>query len=885
MFSKIRKHFNIVIIFALFYVVLAILLMISEIAFHKSAYDEIVKAQSTYNSNMKNRVNDVVIEAVQNISLYEKNHVINSASSKSAVMNKTLEEIKALKPTYTVKNILLYTDQEEYYNYGNNGVGLNANNNDLKWKDGLDKNYEPKVSFFYDKDSSENYFVVSEKIDASNLIVAICYDAKEISDTVFIAEEGKFALVNNKIAVLSNTASDIGQNIYKHDKVYGEQQDEIEGLSDETKKMKINRKDYYVSSSDFYQGNKFISIVEADNVGGKIDSYFYKNIVYIIIVTIIVVMAFVNSYFVNQKINNVIDSKFEYIDNISNDLKRSLITIDESANALFNEQNKDKIEDKAKVITSVSKLMGFKLNSAVSYAKMSKYDFKNEKGEYTAVEMMNDVRSIVGSEIKRNNIYLDIEIESDDRLKFYGDTNQVQAAIVNLLLWSIDRTVQGGIEVVFTCDEIFADKTNFTVKVKDTSAGMEEGEVAKIQELVLNKKRKANLAETGNGLEVVGLVLKNLKGKFEINSTKNVGTEVVMKIPQVALLNTDESFLRQQREQREKAEEEQLNSSFWSGVDTNSGGQNREDGEQLTLGEMKQDNSDMLTLSDMGADSQNNNITNTNNMTMGNQYVQAESAYTPQPESAYVPQSESAYTPQPESAYTPQPESAYTPQPESAYTPQAESTYTSQVESTYASQPDETYNNDDAMNKEQDNISIDEMNKKYIEMMNSNVPNTESESEQKSPYYQTDTINSMRLNTLYVDESINEEKNIISKKKEKMYIYLKEDSINVDDGLDAVGKDIEEYEKVLKEFYNYSHKNVKGIILLWNEKKVDEYYIEITKITTPALSIGANKLYNMLCEQQKNYNEKDMMALSSNVKAIFDEWKKVLLYIVEYFKN
>ena len=118
-----------------------------------------------------------------------------------------------------------------------------------------------------------------------------------------------------------------------------------------------------------------------------------------------------------------------------------------------------------------------------------------------------------------------------------------------------------------------------------------------------------------------------------------------------------------------------------------------------------------------------------------------------------------------------------------------------------------------------------------------------------------------------------------------MYIYLKEDGINVDDGLDAYNRDVEEYEKALKNFYNFSQKNVRSIISLWNERKFEEYYIEVTKITTNVLNIGANNLYIMLCDQQRNYNTGDMKLVSQNVKGIFDEWKKILLYIAEYFNN
>ena len=173
-------------------------------------------------------------------------------------------------------------------------------------------------------------------------------------------------------------------------------------------------------------------------------------------------------------------------------------------------------------------------------------------------------------------------------------------------------------------------------------------------------------------------------------------------------------------------------------------------------------------------------------------------------------------------------------------------------------------------------------------MMNSGTNfYTENKKEEENLYYQTDTINSMGINTLYVDEEekIDEEDIVSKEKRDKMYIYLQEDSINVDSGLENCSNDVYEYEKILKEFYSISHKNVRNIIGLWNQKKHEEYYIEITKFTTNALNIGAYNLYNMLCEQQKNYNSGDMKQVAANVKVIFDEWKKVLLYIAEYFKN
>jgi hypothetical protein len=388
---------------------------------------------------------------------------------------------------------------------------------------------------------------------------------------------------------------------------------------------------------------------------------------------------------------------------------------------------------------------------------------------------------------------------------------------------------------------------------------MEEDEVANLQEK-LQSKKKVNFSDTGIGLDILKMVIGNLKCKIEVKSTKNVGTEYILKIPQVALLNTDEAYVRAQKEKREKAEEEELNAAFWNDdvLITSDDSFDSSDDDELTLSDMVPDDSNSITMTDMGSGSINN-ITMTdmgsgsiNNITMtdmgtargGNNSIN--------------------------------------------YSSQGMDTMDANNAMAFSNNIEANDNVTATNDILKDNgTSMDELNRKYIQMLNSQTAQSMSPEVSQSPYYQTDMINSMKLNTLYADDEndFNEEEDILNKKKDKMYIYLKEDGINVDDGLDACNRDVEEYEKALKNFYNFSQKNVRSIISLWNERKFEEYYIEATKITTTVLNLGANNLYSMLCEQQRNYNTGDMKLVSQNVKTIFDEWKKILLYIAEYFNN
>ena len=60
--------------------------------------------------------------------------------------------------------------------------------------------------------------------------------------------------------------------------------------------------------------------------------------------------------------------------------------------------------------------------------------------------------------------------------------------------------------------------------------------------LVIVSCQNINIEDIGLGIDMVKVVLNNIKGSIEITSTKNVGTEYVMKLPVVALFNNDENI-------------------------------------------------------------------------------------------------------------------------------------------------------------------------------------------------------------------------------------------------------------------------------------------------------------------------------------------------------
>ena len=494
MFSKMRKHFNIIVLFMIIYLVLMLVVLIGEKSFYNSVCKEKETTINAETGNTKSFINEVISEASNNILLFEKTLIEEQASMTSVIMEKVFTKANDKGSVFALSNILLYSRENEYYNYQNKGVEGSFNVNDLDWVITGDEYYKSKVSYFYDEDLGENYMVVSQKILTDDMVIAMCYKSEEVSENVFVGQEGNCYLMSNEgKVVLANDSLNIGQDAFDKDLVLKSNNSIYSSTMNDTKEYKVGKNSYFVSISELTEDHCYVYIIDNKDEMKSAKGWFYRNLIFGILMTIIVVMVFIKAIISEGKISKMVSSKCEFINTVSEKIKKSLSSIDESAKYVIFESNNEAFITKANAIIDANKSIGFILDNISTYASMFKEDFENEKGEYTAIELMDEVQAIVSSSLKKKNIYMDVDVQADERLKFYGDRKQITAAIVNLISHSIDKTYQGGIDIVATCEEIFADKTKFILKVKDTSSGMEDNEVSELQERINGKPKKVKL--------------------------------------------------------------------------------------------------------------------------------------------------------------------------------------------------------------------------------------------------------------------------------------------------------------------------------------------------------------------------------------------------------
>jgi len=103
--------------------------------------------------------------------------------------------------------------------------------------------------------------------------------------------------------------------------------------------------------------------------------------------------------------------------------------------------------------------------------------------------------------------------------------NKLLQIIINLLTNSLEASENGGLVIINT----YFDYTNAVLKVSDSGRGMTEEVKVKIFDDFFTTKSVG----TGIGLSVCKQLVDEANGTIEIESTPNVGTNVIVKLPSV----------------------------------------------------------------------------------------------------------------------------------------------------------------------------------------------------------------------------------------------------------------------------------------------------------------------------------------------------------------
>lgn len=152
---------------------------------------------------------------------------------------------------------------------------------------------------------------------------------------------------------------------------------------------------------------------------------------------------------------------------------------------------------------------------------------KAQSDEITKVELneaASDAVELVKAFSKRHNIKIEKKLLQKS-MYVNLNKNKLLQIIINLLTNSLEASENGGLVIINT----YFDYTNAVLKVSDSGRGMTEEVKVKIFDDFFTTKSVG----TGIGLSVCKQLVDEANGTIEIESTPNVGTNVIVKLPSV----------------------------------------------------------------------------------------------------------------------------------------------------------------------------------------------------------------------------------------------------------------------------------------------------------------------------------------------------------------
>lgn len=141
--------------------------------------------------------------------------------------------------------------------------------------------------------------------------------------------------------------------------------------------------------------------------------------------------------------------------------------------------------------------------------------------EVSLVSVTSDLLILLEPMATKQGIKVEGDLEGDPILS--TDKNQLQMAIINLIKNAIEASSSGDKITI----KLRHDKGIAELLISDTGKGMTHEQLSRIGTLFYSSKDKG----TGLGTTVSIRIIKEMNGEITFTSTKNVGTEVRIKLP------------------------------------------------------------------------------------------------------------------------------------------------------------------------------------------------------------------------------------------------------------------------------------------------------------------------------------------------------------------
>jgi len=225
--------------------------------------------------------------------------------------------------------------------------------------------------------------------------------------------------------------------------------------------------------------------------------------------------------------------KSEFISNMSHELRTPLNTVIGFSKLLSEHDRRplgnNEVVEYARLINDASCNLLAIINDILDISKMQSGHFRLDSQDFSLDEILESVASMLRAEASRSDISIRLELVSET-VTVRGDAGKLRQAFGNLMGNAVKFTSPGGeVKVKCECERDGA----IAVYITDTGVGMapEDVELALAPFGQVDGTRTRWREGTGLGLPIAKALIELHGGSLNITSQKNVGTEIVVKLP------------------------------------------------------------------------------------------------------------------------------------------------------------------------------------------------------------------------------------------------------------------------------------------------------------------------------------------------------------------
>ncbi|SFU12331.1 Signal transduction histidine kinase [Algoriphagus locisalis] len=224
--------------------------------------------------------------------------------------------------------------------------------------------------------------------------------------------------------------------------------------------------------------------------------------------------------------------KSYFLSNMSHELRTPLNAILGLSKSIISSTDDPSIKNNLEVIQYSSMSLLSSINDILDYSKIEKGELKLARVDFELNKIIKELKVVTNQKSREKGLEFIYEERNNINSKLLGDPIRLKQIISNVLDNATKFTQKGQVKLAINTEELPGNKVRINLDIADTGVGIAKEKLDRVfdsfsQEQINDKRKYGGF---GIGLCIVKALVNLHQGEIEINSVKNKGTQVSIKL-------------------------------------------------------------------------------------------------------------------------------------------------------------------------------------------------------------------------------------------------------------------------------------------------------------------------------------------------------------------